>query len=47
MVSDAKYRLSSDFTEDVLIDGAWLRQVGLPLTPGKAEDVLIWNVRKI
>lgn len=47
MVSDAKYHLSRDFADDKLIDGAWLRQVGLPLAPSMGEDVVIWNICKV
>jgi alpha-galactosidase len=47
MLLDVKYSISSDFSPDMIAEGAWLRQAGLPLPPGKAEGVLIWEIRKV
>jgi len=48
MVDPARrYRLARDGAEDMLLDGAWLQRMGLPVPPMKGEEVLLYEVQAL
>lgn len=42
-----RYRIARAGAEDMLLDGAWLQHMGLPVPPMKGEEVLLYEVQAL